>query len=72
MTVSSSPSGPWTIATPGVSLVNSRKSRPLLGVPSLAMLTRSTDLEGQEHDALYDIQCSIAELSFYRQHLFRL
>jgi len=27
------------------------------------------DLEGAAHDALYDIKGSIAELSFYRQHL---
>lgn len=29
-------------------------------------------LQGQEHDALFDIQLSVAELSFYRQHLFKL
>lgn len=28
------------------------------------------ELEGEAHDALYDIKGSIAELSFYRSHLF--
>ncbi len=34
LTVSSSPSGPWTMATLGVSRVRLRKLRPLLGSPS--------------------------------------
>ena len=34
--VSSSPSGPWTMLTPGVSFVKSRKFRPLLGRPLMA------------------------------------
>ena len=34
--VSSSPSGPCTMLTPGVSLVKSRKLRPLLGSPRMA------------------------------------
>ncbi len=34
--VSSSPSGPWTMLTPGVSLVRSRKFLPLLGRPLIA------------------------------------
>jgi oligoribonuclease len=28
-------------------------------------------LEGAEHDALYDVKCSLAELRYYREHLFR-
>ena len=28
-------------------------------------------LEGSEHDALYDIKCSLAELRYYRERLFR-
>ena len=32
---SSSPSGPWTMVTPGVSLVKPRKLRPSLGSPSI-------------------------------------
>ena len=35
-TVSSAPSGPCTMETPGVSSVKSRKLRPLLGSPSIA------------------------------------
>ena len=34
--VSSSPSGPCTMVTPGVSMVKSRKLRPLLGRPFMA------------------------------------
>ncbi len=29
-----------------------------------------TGLQGEAHDALYDIKASIAELAFYRKHLF--
>jgi oligoribonuclease len=28
-------------------------------------------LDGAEHDALYDVKCSLAELRYYRKHLFR-
>jgi oligoribonuclease len=28
-------------------------------------------LEGAEHDALYDVKCSLAELRYYRKQLFR-
>ena len=37
LTVSSSPSGPWTVETPGVSFVKSRKLCPLLGRFSTAL-----------------------------------
>ena len=32
--------------------------------------SRRKQLEGEAHDALYDIKGSIAELNFYRKHLF--
>ena len=40
---SSSPSGPWTVVTPGVILVKSRKLRPLLGRSSIAFASMRTD-----------------------------
>ena len=47
------------------------------GVPEFEKPTMARDwlpdlsLEGEEHDALFDVKCSLAELRYYRETLFR-
>jgi oligoribonuclease len=60
-----------------VSCIKELRRRWYPGVPAFDKETMARDwlpdlaLAGAEHDALYDVKCSLAELRYYQKHLFR-